>query len=89
MALSELKKSRMKRADEWKQFRGQFLFTQRRLADIVGISRRTIQQVEGAKITPHPDTLLLFEAFKMKHEANAEYEVTETWREELKEKRNG
>ena len=90
----ESAKVRKERANEWKRFRQDYLFTQRRLAGIVGISRRTIQQIEGAKITPHNDTLRLFAAFKKRHEENAEdtdYEVN--WSEELskemKESSNG
>lgn len=64
-------KDRKKRAEEWRQFRRNHLFTQTRLADIVGISRRTIQQIEAGKITPHPDTLRVFATFRKKHEANA------------------
>jgi DNA-binding XRE family transcriptional regulator len=70
-------KKRKKRAAEWKQFRKNFLFTQKKLADTMAdsvgaISRRTIQQIEAAKITPHPSTLRLFAIFKKKHESNAE-----------------
>jgi DNA-binding XRE family transcriptional regulator len=54
------------RASEWKLFRRDNLFTQRRLAEIVGVSRRTIQLVEGAHITPHPQTLRRFEVFRIK-----------------------
>jgi DNA-binding XRE family transcriptional regulator len=60
-------KERKKRASEWKMFRRRHLFTQRRLADTVGISRRTVQQVENAHITPHLSTLVLFEKLKRKH----------------------
>ena len=74
-ANSEDRKRRKERAEEWRQFRREHLFTQKRLADVIShsvgnISRRTIQQIEAARITPHPDTLRLFAAFKKKYEAH-------------------
>jgi DNA-binding XRE family transcriptional regulator len=60
------------RATEWKEFRRDYLFTQKRLADIVGVSRRTIQKIEAAIVTPHPDTLRLFRAIQKKYEAAAD-----------------
>jgi DNA-binding XRE family transcriptional regulator len=69
---SEDRRQRKERAQDWKLFRKNNLFTQRRLADTLGISRRTIQQIEGAYITPHPQTLRRFEVFKRRHETNAE-----------------
>lgn len=63
-------KERKQRALDWKLFRKDHFFTQRRLASYLGISRRTIQQVEAAKITPHPGTLSLFSIFREKHERN-------------------
>jgi DNA-binding XRE family transcriptional regulator len=59
-------RQRDKRANDWKLFRRNNLFTQRRLAEIIGVSRRTIQLVEGAYITPHPQTLRRFEVFRLK-----------------------
>ena len=65
-------KKRLKRAKEWKKFRDENLFTQKRLADIIGVSRRTIQQIEAGRITPHPTTLRLFAVFKRKFDINQE-----------------
>jgi DNA-binding XRE family transcriptional regulator len=60
---------RKDRAQEWKVFRRNNLLTQKRLAHIMGVSRRTIQLVEGAYITPHPKTLRLFSQFKNKYDS--------------------
>ena len=59
---------RRERADEWKMFRLNHQFTQRKLASSAHISRRTIQQIENAKITPRRSTLRIFSTFKQKHE---------------------
>jgi DNA-binding XRE family transcriptional regulator len=65
-------KERQARAVEWKSFRKVYLFTQKRLGDIVGISRRTVQQIEAGKVTPHPATLRKFISYRQKCEANAD-----------------
>jgi DNA-binding XRE family transcriptional regulator len=45
------------------------LFTQKRLAEVLGISRRTVQMIEGERVErPHPDTLRAFLTLKIKHE---------------------
>jgi len=72
-------KRRKKRADEWRKFRRDNLFTQKRLAEVMSnsvgeISRRTIQQIEAGRITPHPTTLRLFAIFKKRYQLNAELE---------------
>lgn len=51
---------RARRAKEWTTFRRDFLFSQRRLAEIVGCSRRTVVSVESGAVTPHADLLLRF-----------------------------
>jgi DNA-binding XRE family transcriptional regulator len=70
-------KLRKARADDWRYFRTKNMLTQRRLADILGISRRTVQQIEGGHIDPHSKTLRLFEAFKRKYDINAEISALE------------
>jgi len=65
-------KDRKNRAHMWKEFRRTFLFTQKRLGDIVHISRRTVQQIEAAKVTPNPDTLRRFLIIKKKFEREAD-----------------
>jgi len=62
-------KERDARAAGWKTFRREFLFSQLQLADVLGISRRTIVSIEGAKTTrPHASVLLKFKHLKFKHE---------------------
>jgi transcriptional regulator with XRE-family HTH domain len=76
--------AREKRALEWAEFRQTYKFTQTMLADTLksidvrktgkckGISRRTVQQIEGALISPHAHTLELFAELKSRHEKNKE-----------------
>jgi DNA-binding XRE family transcriptional regulator len=67
-----LRKLRKKRAEDWVIFRRNNLFTQKRLAAVIGVSRRTVQQIEGGHVEPHPQTLRRFAVFKKKCEANAD-----------------
>jgi DNA-binding XRE family transcriptional regulator len=57
------------RAKEFQQFRKDFLFTQKKLAEVLGLSRRTIQAIESGQITPHAGTIRAFIALKTRHEA--------------------
>jgi DNA-binding XRE family transcriptional regulator len=68
--VDETSGQRRERAEQWKMFRRDYLFTQKRLADIVGISRRTVQQIEAGAVTPHSTTLRRFAVFRKKHEAH-------------------
>jgi DNA-binding XRE family transcriptional regulator len=43
---------RKARAKLWVEFRNDFLLTQNQLAELIGISRRMVQYVESAKVTP-------------------------------------
>ena len=61
-------KAREARRDEWRQFRKNHLFTQVKLAEVLGLSRRAVQWIEAGKVTPLPSTLRLFKALKAKHE---------------------
>ena len=57
-------------AEEMKSFRRNNLFQQKRLAEILNLSRRTIQMIEAGLITPHPSTLEAIRAlFKKYREA--------------------
>jgi DNA-binding XRE family transcriptional regulator len=58
---------RRARAKEWADFRKNFLFSQRRLAEIVGCSRRTVVNIEAGAVTPHADLLHRFALLKHKH----------------------
>jgi DNA-binding XRE family transcriptional regulator len=52
---------------EWLQFRKTHLFTQVKLAEVLGLSRRTVQLVEKGKVTPIQSTLRKFKALKAKY----------------------
>ncbi len=60
-------KARAHRRDEWRDFRRDFLFTQARLADALGIDRRTVQKIEAAETTPLPIILEKFADLKAAH----------------------
>jgi DNA-binding XRE family transcriptional regulator len=61
-------KQRRMRAQEWKLFRKNNLLTQRRLAENLNVSRRTIQQIEGGYINPHAETLRRFTTYRAKYD---------------------
>jgi len=63
----EDKERRARRRTEWVEFRKEYLFTQKRLAEILGISRRTVQQIEAGLVTPLPQTLRNFLALKARY----------------------
>jgi DNA-binding XRE family transcriptional regulator len=52
----------MQLARKWREFRKRNLMTQRNLAELSGISRRTIQMIEGAAIVPRATTQRRFRA---------------------------
>lgn len=79
-AAARLKRERRARANEWKRFRRTYLFTQRRLADTMGISRRTVQQIENCYITPHPRTLRRFEELIKRYQDNSQVAAEVDWR---------
>ena len=60
---------RKSRAKLWSDFRHEFLITQRQLAEILGISRRTVQYVERGDVTPSKKVQSLFETLAKKHYA--------------------
>jgi DNA-binding XRE family transcriptional regulator len=51
---------RKARAKLWTEFRADFLLTQSQLAELLGISRRTVQYVEDAEVTPNKRVQSLF-----------------------------
>jgi hypothetical protein len=67
----EALKEREERAEVWKQFMADHLFTEKRLAETVGVSRRTVQMVKAALVSPHKDTLRLFDQLKAKYDKEA------------------
>lgn len=50
-------KNRKNLAEEIKKFAKDNLFTEIKLAEILGLSRRTVQMIKAGKVTPHPSTL--------------------------------
>jgi DNA-binding XRE family transcriptional regulator len=58
------------RALEWRQFRRNYLYSQKYLAHSLRCSRRTISAVESGRevIAPHPDLLRRFRDLKRRHE---------------------
>lgn len=57
------REERAQRAKEWVGFRRRNLMTQKNLAQMSGISRRTIQQIEKATISPRFNTQRQFLRF--------------------------
>ncbi len=55
---------------EWIEFRHEFCFTQRRLASVLGIGRRTIQEIEAGRTNPHQSTRLKLFELREKHYRN-------------------
>jgi transcriptional regulator with XRE-family HTH domain len=62
---------RQERAKKLKKFMKDRLFSEQRLAEVAGISRRTIQMIKSGSVTPHPDTLRKLKTIMQRHEANA------------------
>lgn len=63
----ELEARKVRRV-EWQRFRRGYLFTQVKLADVLGVSRRTVQKVEAGTTTPLAETLRRFNALRARHE---------------------
>lgn len=63
---------RVKRQTEWREFRKANLYSQRKLAERLEISLRTIQHVEAARYTPLQSTLRRFECLKARIASGAE-----------------
>ncbi len=73
-------KERVVRARMWKKFRKDYKFSQKKLAEAIGISRRTVQMVESVGdrrlgnppetgVTPLTKTIRMFEILKKRYEA--------------------
>jgi len=54
-------------AQKVKNFMRDNLFTEKKLVDIVGVSRRTIQMIKAANVTPHPGTLHKLETLFLRY----------------------
>lgn len=62
-------KERTARQEEWRTFRREFLFSQKKLGDVLNLSRRTIQEIEAGRVSPHRSTLRAFRDLKLKYDA--------------------
>jgi transcriptional regulator with XRE-family HTH domain len=63
----EVIEEREKLAQKLKDFMKNNLFTEKKLADVVGASRRTIQMIKAAAATPHESTLEKLEKLFLKY----------------------
>lgn len=54
-------------AEEFRKFSKDNLFTEIKLAEILQVSRRTVQMIRGAKVTPHPGTLRKWKTLVQKY----------------------
>ena len=66
---TNVKKEMQTIASQWKRFREANKLSQKFLAEIVGISRRTIQSIESGGILPQAATVEKFEQLRKKYEA--------------------
>lgn len=64
----QVQKERRERAAVWVEFRKKNLLTQVMLADLLAISRRTVQMVETARVSPHPGVLSRFRTLQQKYD---------------------
>ena len=65
----DLTKEMIVRAQEWQGFREANKLSQKFLAEIIGVSRRTIQSIEAGQIIPQKATLEKFTKLQEKYEA--------------------
>jgi DNA-binding XRE family transcriptional regulator len=63
-----LTKEMKARGLEWQRFRDRNKLSQKFLAEIIDVSRRTIQSIEAGKIVPLAGTLKKFEDLRVKYE---------------------
>lgn len=56
-------------------FRKNNLLTQKDLAEVLDLSRRTIQMIESGSITPHPTTLKAFNGLVAKYQKAKEISI--------------
>lgn len=61
-------KEREERALDFRKFMKSYLFTEIKLAEVLDISRRTVQMIKAARVTPQPSTLKKWIALKKKYE---------------------
>lgn len=64
---SDESEERQKLAQTVKDFMKNNLFTEKKLADVVGVSRRTIQMIKAGNVMPHQGTLDKLEALFLRY----------------------
>ena len=64
---NEVEPEKKRLAIEFSEFRNQNNLSQKLLAEIIGVSRRTVQSVEAAQIIPQKSTLQKFEDLRVKY----------------------
>jgi hypothetical protein len=60
-------KEREQLAIEVRLFAKENLFTEIKLAEVLGISRRTLQMIKAGNVSPHPSTLRKWKALSEKY----------------------
>ncbi len=61
-------KEREKLAQTVKDFMKNNLFTEKKLADVVGVSRRSIQMIKAGAVSPQPGTLHKLETLFLRYQ---------------------
>lgn len=58
---------RKERAEQVKTFMKDYNFTEVRLAEVIGISRRSIQMIKAGAVTPTPDSIRKLNSLFARH----------------------
>jgi len=66
---TSVKKEMKSVASQWRRFRAANALSQKFLAEIVNVSRRTIQSIESGRIIPQQRTMDAFNSLRLKYEA--------------------
>jgi len=73
-------KERKIRAVQFRDFMKQYLFTEVRMAESLGVSRRSVQMIKAGKVTPHKDTLRLFQTLVAKYKQENKKKKKINWK---------
>ena len=63
------KKEAILRANEWRATMAKFLITEKKMADLLEISRRSVQMIRGGNTIPSQTTLNRFAILKSRYES--------------------
>ncbi len=61
-------KEREERSTQIRLFLKNFKFTEVKLAEILGISRRSVQMMKAGRVSPHPNTIKAWESLRAKYQ---------------------